>query len=69
MSDADAKGILRGVLTHYPLGSLLHLLSEMVEEDAQAARSERDDGRCEQLVHAACTLFVVGLGLHAILHR
>jgi hypothetical protein len=69
MSDDEAKKLLRKVLAEYPIGSVLHLLSELVEEDAQIARRDEDDGRCEQLMHAACTLFVVGLGLHAILPR
>jgi hypothetical protein len=67
MTDDEAKGVLRGVLAVYPLGSVLHLLSEVVEEDAHAARDSGDAGRAEQGVHAAHTLFVVGLGLHAVL--
>jgi hypothetical protein len=69
MSDDEAKQVLRAVLAGYPVGSVLHLLSEMVEEDAHAVRRDGDDGRAEQLLHAACTLFVVGLGLHALLPR
>jgi hypothetical protein len=67
MSDDEAKRVLRAVLASYPGGSVLHLLSEMIEEDAQVARRDGDDGRAEQLAHAACTLFVLGLGLHALL--
>ncbi len=69
MSDDEAKESLREVLVAYSVGSVLHLLSELIEEDARAARRDGDDGRGEQLFHAACTLFVVGLGLHAILPR
>jgi hypothetical protein len=67
MSDDEAKRILRVVLEDYPLGSVLHLLSEVAEEAAHDAVRDEDEGRAEQLVHAAHTLFVVGLGLHSIL--
>lgn len=69
MSDGEAKAVLRGVLAVYPVGSVLHLLSELAGEDAQAAGEGGDGGRAEQLTHAAHTLFVVGLGLHAVLPR
>jgi hypothetical protein len=69
VTDDEAKAILRGMLGEYPVGSVLHLLSELAEEDAQIAREGGDGGRAEQLVHAAHTLFVVGLGLHAVLPR
>ena len=69
MSDERAREILRGVLSEYTAGSLLHLVGELIEEDAHAARRDGDDGRCEQLMHAACTLFVVGLGLHVVFPR
>ncbi|AWM39822.1 hypothetical protein GobsT_18100 [Gemmata obscuriglobus] len=69
MSDDEAKERLREVLAAYSVGSVLHLLSELIEADARAARRDGDDGLDQQLFHAAYTLFVVGLGLHAILPR
>jgi hypothetical protein len=67
MSDDDAKRVLRDVLGNYSVGSILHLLSELAEEDAETARRDGDEGRGERLDQAADTLFVVGLGLHAVL--
>jgi hypothetical protein len=64
----EAKKILRSVLADYTVGSV-PLQSEVVEEEAKTARLTEEDGRFEQLTTAACTLFVVGLGLHSILPR
>jgi hypothetical protein len=67
MTDDDAKRVLRDVLANYPVGSVLHLLSELAEEDARTTQRGGDEGRGERLGRAADALFVVGLGLHAVL--
>ena len=63
------EGRPEGVLADYPLGSTLLLLAELTEEEAHAVQGSGDDGRGEQLAHASHALFVVGLGLHAVLPR
>jgi len=69
VTNDEAKIALRAVLDNHAVGTVLHLLSVLIQEDALAAQRGADDRGTEQLVHAANTLFVVGLGLHALLPR
>jgi len=63
MTEAQAKKQLSEMLDNLTVGSILHLLAEIVAEEA-SADDDQHAGRCRQVEH---TLIVVGLGLDAIL--
>lgn len=66
MTVPTAKRHLRVMLRDFTLGSVLHLLAEVLTEDADSA----DPARADQIATAAKALLVLGLGLDAALpHR
>jgi hypothetical protein len=69
MTDEAAKRQLRRMLKHFTVGSVLHPLGEIFEEDAQEARQDGDETRYEQCRTVASALFVVGLGIDAACPR
>ena len=69
MTDVAAKRQLGRMLKHFSQGSILHLLGEVFEEDAEEARQAGDETRHEQCRSVAATLFVVGLGIDAACPR
>lgn len=62
MTERTAKEQLRAMIGSFTLGTVLHLLAEVVQADADRAGDDRDAERC-RLVEA--TLFVFGLGIDA----
>lgn len=65
MTERQAKQHLEMLLESYTPGSVLHLLADHFERQAEQARRSDDAttfSRCTTLRHA---LFVVGLGLDA----
>lgn len=69
MTDVAARRQLRQMLRHFTVGSVLHLLGEIFEEDAEDARQGGDETRAEQCRTVAATLFTVGLGVDAACPR
>lgn len=65
MTEKRATAHLRGMLATLTAGSVLHLLSELFEADADAARRAGDALAAEQCESVAATLAVVGLGIDA----
>ena len=63
MSEAEAKKQLSEMLSILTVGSILHLLAEVISEEATGHDDQHAD-RQRQVEH---TLVVVGLGLDAIL--
>lgn len=64
MTEAEAKGQLSEMLDDLTVGSVLHLLAEIFTEEAASTNDAEHAQRCRQVEH---TLFVVGLGLDAVL--
>ncbi len=69
MTENQARTQLRRVLRTLTAGSVLHLLAELLAEQAEAARRSRDGRAAERCENAAATLFVVGLGIDAACPR
>jgi hypothetical protein len=65
MTDEAAKKHLRSMLEQFTVGSVLHLLAEVVAE----AVGTDDASRVEQRRAVGQALFVVGLGVDAALPR
>ena len=69
MTEDKAKQKLRVMLGSLTAGSVLHLLAELFESDAEAARGGGDDLAAEQCENVAATLSIVGLGIDAACPR
>ena len=69
MSENKAKEKLRAMLRTLTAGSVLHLLAELLAEQAEAARQGGDDRTAERCENVAATLIVVGLGIDAACPR
>ncbi len=67
MDERKAKRLLRRLGRHYTAGSILHLLSELHRQAAEEGHRANDERAREQHTMVEHTLFVVGLGLDAIL--
>lgn len=67
MTDGEAKDQLGRLLDRYTVGSVLHLLADVVRDHGEAARSARDEDRFGQYRHAGAVLSVVGMGIDAVL--
>jgi hypothetical protein len=65
MKEKKAKRRLRRMLATFSVGTVLHLLSELVREDADAARRAGDDLAAGQCQKVEAALFVIGLGIDA----
>ena len=63
MTEAQAKKHLTKMLNHFTAGSILHLLSDVIADDAEQARSADDARRFNQLKLVEHTLTVVGMGV------
>lgn len=68
-SSREAKRHLRRMLRSLTVGSVLHLLSELIAECGQRAQRKGDVKKRDQAREVAATLFVVGLGVDAALPR
>ena len=69
MSENKANEKLRAMLVSFTPGSVLHLLAELLAEQAETARRNRDDRTAERCENVAATLFVVGVGIDAACPR
>ena len=69
MTESKAKEKLRAMLRTLTAGSVLHLLAELLAEQAETARRNRDDRTAERCDNAGATLFVVGVGIDAACPR
>ena len=69
MTDVAARNQLKRMLRAFTAGSILHLLSEVFEENAEEARQGGVETRVEQCKTVAATLFVTGLGVDAACPR
>ncbi|MBX9584952.1 MAG: hypothetical protein K2X87_32000 [Gemmataceae bacterium] len=67
MTDGEAKDQLGRLLDRYTVGSVLHLLADVVRNHGEAARSAGDEDRSDQYRQAEAVLYVVGLGIDAAL--
>ena len=65
MTDEAAKNHLRSMREQFTVGSILHLLAEVLAE----ADGSEDAARVEQRRAVEQALFVVGLGIDAALPR
>jgi hypothetical protein len=64
-----AKRRLRTMLGSFTQGSVLHLLGEVFEEMAEEEAQTGEEGRRDQFISVARTLFVVSLGIDAACPR
>ena len=62
MNEAQAKQLLRDLLTRFTAGSILHLLAEVLKDQA----GEQDETTHEAVRDALGALFVLGVGLNAV---
>jgi hypothetical protein len=69
MREKTAKKQLRKMLRHFTAGSILALLAEIFEEDAEEARQESDPRAYQRLRSVESTLVVVGMGVDAACPR
>lgn len=69
MTDSAARKQLKWMLKHFTAGSILHLLGEVFEQDAEEARHDGDETRDEQCRTVAAALYVVGLGVDSAFPR
>ncbi len=69
MTEDQARRQLRRMLGTLTGGSVLHLLAELFEADADAAREAGDALVAERCGAVAATLTVVGLGIDAACPR
>ena len=69
MKPEMAKRQLRTMLGSFTQGSILHLLGDVFEELAEEASGIGEEGRRDQFISVAKTLFVVGLGIDAACPR
>jgi hypothetical protein len=67
MTDAEAKDQLGRLLDRYTVGSVLHLLADVVRDHGEAARLAGDEDRFDRYRQAEAVLYVVGLGIDAAL--
>lgn len=67
MTENEARTQLRRMLSTLTAGSVLHLLAELFEADAEAAQRVGDDLTAERCENVSATLAVVGLGIDAVL--
>ncbi len=66
MNDTQAKRLLAEILQSFTAGSVLHLLGELLREEAEREAEDEGDAGLEQAREAESTLFVVGLGIDAV---
>lgn len=70
MKERQAKKQLENMLQSFTVGSILHLLADLLRNEGhKAARASGDGSLYRQCKQAESTLFVVGLGLDAVLPR
>ena len=69
MTEKHARTQLRRMLGTLTAGSVLHLLAELFQADASAARRAGDELTAERCENVAATLAVVGLGIDAACPR
>lgn len=69
MTEKQARVQLRRMLGTLTAGSVLNLLAELFEADAEAAHRDGDDLAAERCENVSATLAVVGLGIDAACPR
>lgn len=69
VTENEARTQLRRMLSTLTAGSVLHLLAELFEADAEAAQRVGDDLTAERCENVSATLAVVGLGIDAACPR
>ena len=62
MNEQQAKQLLTDILARFTVGSVLHLLAEVLKDSAD----ELDEARAGLLRNATGTLFTVGLGIDSL---
>ena len=65
MNEEEAKDRLAEMLDAFTIGSILHLLGEIIAQHAEDARIREDDPQSEQCRLVEHTLIVVGMGIDA----
>jgi hypothetical protein len=69
MKEAVAKKHLRRMLRDFTPGSILHLLADLFQEDADEARQQDDSQAYERYKTVEAALLVMGMGLDAACPR
>jgi len=65
MTEKQAKKHLRKMLDHFTVGSVLHLLADVVAKSAEKAKVQDDVRAFDQCKLVEHTLVVVGMGIDA----
>lgn len=69
MTEAQAKKQLRHLLRALTLGSVLHLLSEMITESARRARGRGNKTIQKEAQEVPAALYAMGLGVDVVWPR
>jgi len=69
VTEAQAKKHLKAMLRRLTVGSVLHLLGEVIREAETARRGELNEIAKERVAQAEAAIVVFGLGLDAVLPR
>ena len=65
MNEVEAKDRLAEMLDAFTVGSILHLLGEIIGQQAEDARIREDGQQFEQFRLVEHSLIVVGMGIDA----
>ncbi len=66
VDDTQAKRLLADILESFTAGSVLHMLGEMLRQNAEQEADGEDDPDLERAREAESALFVFGLGLDSV---
>lgn len=69
MTEHEARQNLLDMLESFTAGSVCHLLAEVVRQSEEARLGGLDEAAEERVSEAEGALWVLGMGLMAVLHR